>query len=124
MHREIKLLQQNVINKDIFCIQETKGSWAMIDRRFRLIRRTHQVFASFSDKSINAGGVIVLVSKKSAPLEECITHSAIIPGRVSRVLIQGVDCKQIVFNIHNIDLDLPLACAAIKADLLACSIDT
>ena len=81
-------------------------------------------FLQFSDKSINAGGVIVLVSKKSVPLEGCITQSVIIPGRVSRVLIQGVGCKQIVFNIHNIDLDLPLVVAAIRADLLDCSVDT
>ena len=124
MHKKIKLLQQNVINKDIFCIQETKGSWSMIHRHFRLIKRTHWVFANFSDKSINAGGVIVLVSKKSVPFEECITQSVIVPGRGSRVLIQGVGCKQIVFNIHSIDLDLHVVCAAIKADLLDCSIDT
>ena len=44
MHRKLKLLQQNIINKDIFCIQETKGSWAMVDRHFRLIKRTHLGF--------------------------------------------------------------------------------
>ena len=123
MHRKLKLLQQNIINKDIFCIQETKGSWAMVDRHFRLIKRTHWVFCYFSDKSINAGGVIVLVSKKSVPLEGCITQDVIIPGRVSRVLLQAVGCRQIVFNIHNIDVDMPVGCAAIEADLLKCSID-
>ena len=96
----------------------------MVDRHMRLIKRTHWVLCNFSNKSINAGGVIVLVSKKSVPLEGCITQSVIIPGRVSRVLIQGVGCKQIVFNIHNIDLDMPVVCAAIKADLLNCSMDT
>ena len=28
-----------------------------------------------------------------------------------------------MFNIHNIDLDMPVVCAAIKADLLKCSTD-
>ena len=77
----------------------------------------------FSNKSINAGGVIVLVSKQSAPFE-CITHGIIIPGRVSRVLIQGVGCKQIVYNIHKFELNLPVVVAAIRADLVECSVDT
>jgi len=124
MHRKLILLQQNLKNKDIFCIQETKGSLAMVDRHMRLIKRTHWVLCNFSNKSINAGGVIVLVSKQSAPFEECITHGIIIPGRVSRVLIQGVGCKQIVYNIHNFELDLPIVVAAIRADLVECSVDT
>ena len=123
MHRKLTLLQQNIKNKDIVCIQETKGSLAMVDRHMRLIKRTHWVFCNFSKKSINAGGVIVLVSKQSAPFE-CITHGIIIPGRVSRVLIQGVGCKQIVYNIHNFELDLPVVVSAIKADLDECSVDT
>ena len=124
MHRKLTLLQQNLKIKDIFCIQETKGSLAMVDRHMRLIKRTHWVLCNFSNKSINAGGVIVLVSKQSAPFEECITHGIIIPGRVSRVLIQGVGCKQIVYNIHNFELNLPVVVAAIRADLVECSVDT
>ena len=69
MHRKVTLLQQNIKNKDIVCIQETKGSLAMVDRHMRLIKRTHWVFCNFSKKSINAGGVIGLVSKQSAPFE-------------------------------------------------------
>ena len=50
--------------------------------------RTHWVLANLSSRSVNEGGLITLVSKSFCPWEESITHLKMIPGRVSRVLIQ------------------------------------
>ncbi len=50
-----------------------------------------------------------------------------IPSRVSRVLIQGDDCRQIAYNIHNQEFtreSMNTVCSAIQIDLDECSIDT
>ena len=85
------------------------------------------MFCNLSTRSVNEGGLIILVSKSSCPREESITHKKLIPGRVSRVLIQGVGCRQIVYNIHNQDFlgdNMSTVCSAIQSDLNDCSLDT
>ena len=50
-----------------------------------------------------------------------------IPGRVSRVLIQGDVCRQIVYNIHNHEFtseNMDTVCKSILNDLSDCSTDT
>ena len=82
---------------------------------------------NLSARSVNEGGLITLVSKSSCPLEESITHIKMIPGRVSRVLIQGDVCKQIVYNTHNHEFtsaEMDTVCKSILNDLSDCSTDT
>ena len=88
-------------NHVIVCLQETKGTQSLINKHFRKLSRDFWIVPNLSARSVNEGGLITLVSKSSCPLEESITHIKMIPGRVSRVLIQGDVCRQIVYNIHN-----------------------
>ena len=88
--------------------------------------RTHWVFCNLPTRSVNDGGLITLVSKSSCPREESITHKKLIPGRISGVLIQGVGCKQIVYNIHNQDFvgdNMDTLCNSLHFDLNACASD-
>ena len=85
------------------------------------------MFCNLSTRSVNDGGLITLVSKSSCPREESITHKKLIPGRVSRVLIQGVGCRQIVYNTQNHYFsgeNMDTLCNSLQFDLNACASDT
>ena len=92
---------KNIKNQDIVCLQETKGTMTLIHKHFRKLSRTFWILANLSARSVNEAGLIILVSKSSCPMEESIIHLEMIPGRVSRVLIQRDVSRQIVYNIHN-----------------------
>ena len=82
---------------------------------------------NLSPRSVNEGGLITLVSKSSCPLEEYISHTVMVPGRVSRVLIQGAEGRQIVYNTHNQEFtnaQMDTVCNSILNDLSDCSTDT
>ena len=67
------------------------------------------------------------MSKSSCPREESITHKKLIPGRVSRALLQGGGCRQIIYNIHNQDFvgdNMDTLCNSLHFDLNACASDT
>ena len=113
---------KNIKTQDIVCLQETKGTMTLVNKHFRRIMRTHWVLANLSSRSVNEGGLITLVSKSSCPREESITHLKMIPGRVSRVLIQGVGSRQIAYNIHNQEFtseSMNTVCSVIRIDLNA-----
>ena len=109
------------------CLQETKGTQSLINKHFRKLSRTFWVVPNLSPRSVNEGGLITLVSKSSCPLEEYISHTVMVPGRVSRVLIQGAEGRQIVYNTHNQEFtnaQMDTVCNSILNDLSDCSTDT
>ena len=109
------------------CLQETKGTQSLINKHFRKLSRTFWVVPNLSPRSVNEGGLITLVSKSSCPLEEYISHTVMVPGRVSRVLIQGAEGRQIVYNTHNQEFtnaQMDTVCSSILNDLSECSTDT
>ena len=120
-------LEKNLKNHDIVCLQETKGTQSLINKHFRKLSRTFWVVPNLSPRSVNEGGLITLVSKSSCPLEEYISHTVMVPGRVSRVLIQGAEGRQIVYNTHNQEFtnaQMDIVCKSILNDLSDCSTDT
>ena len=118
---------KNIKKQDIVCLQETKGNMSLIHKHFRKLSRTFWILANLSVRSVDEAGLIILVSKSSCPREESITHIKMIPGRVSRVLIQGDVSRQIVYNIHNQEFtseNMDTVCKSILNDLSDCSTDT
>ena len=81
LHKQIKLF-------DIFCMQEVRGSEALVKKHLRLIMRTHWIFCNFSSGRINTGGLLTFVSKCSAPEESSVSHMTLVDGRASRIIIK------------------------------------
>ncbi len=71
----------------IFCLQETHGNWALLNKHFRLLLEDYWAFASFGPH--NAGGVVVFVSKSVAPSFDCVSTQELVIGRVLRVELRG-----------------------------------
>ena len=84
LHKQIKLF-------DVFCMQEVRGSEALVNKHLRLIMRTHWIFCNFSSGRINTGGLLTFVSKNSAPNEASVSHLSLVDGRASRILISSID---------------------------------
>ena len=89
-NRKLQLLEKQIKIHNIFCLQEVRGSDALVKKHLRLIARTHWIFCNFSSGRKNAGGVITFVSKSSVPDEACVHHTPLVAGRVSRLLIRPV----------------------------------
>ena len=87
-NRKLQLLGKQIKIHNIFCLQEVRGSDALVKKHLRLIARTHWIFCNFSRGRKNAGGVITFVSKSSVPDEACVHHTPLVAGRVSRLLIK------------------------------------
>ena len=67
MKRKIKILAKHLRGMDVFCIQESRGSWQHILKHCRLIMRDFWIKASFGE---GFGGILTLISKKSCPSED------------------------------------------------------
>jgi len=108
---------------DVFCIQESRGSWAHVIKHCRLISRDYWVKASFGE---GYGGIITFISKQSCPLEESISESVLFTGRDHRICIRGDDHQLIIHNIHNFDLHglcWDNLCNTVDADITASKAD-
>ena len=86
---------------DIFCVQEAHGSWADIHKHCRLITRDYWTFASFGE---GYGGIITFISKKSCPNVQSIAEAVIVQGRAHRLRISNGVYSQVVYNVHNFEL--------------------
>ena len=84
LHKQMKLF-------DVFCMQEVRGSEALVKKHLRLIMRTHWIFCNFSSGRINTGGLLTFVSKNSAPNEASVSHLSLVEGRASRILISAIE---------------------------------
>ena len=82
LHKQIKLF-------NVLCMQEVRGSEALVKKHLRLIMRTHWIFCNFSSGRINTGGLLTFVSKNSAPNEASVSHLSLVDGRASRILISS-----------------------------------
>ena len=78
LKRKITVLQKHLKGMDVFCVQESKGSWADILKHCRLISRDFGIRASFAE---GYGGCITFVSKAPVPDDAAIFDTALIPGR-------------------------------------------
>ena len=79
-NRKLQLLEKQIKIHNIFCLQEVRGSDALVKKHLRLIARTHWIFCNFSRGRKNAGGVITFVTKSSVPTRHvCITHLWLLP---------------------------------------------
>ena len=92
---KLQLLEKQIKIHNIFCLQEVRGSDALVKKHLRLIARTHWIFCNFSSGRKNAGGVITFFSKSSVPDEACVHHTPLVAGRVSRLLIKHVGNDEI-----------------------------
>jgi len=116
LKRKIKILAKHIRDVDVFCLQESRGSWAHILKHCRLILRDFWVKASFGE---GYGGVITFISKKSVPHESSILDTTLAVGRAQRVTIVGDDCKQVIYNVHNFGIQrqaLSALCNAVDTD--------
>ena len=102
LKRKVKLLCKYVRSSNIFCVQETRGSWALIDKHLRLIRRDFWIVASFCES--NAGGVITFIRKTTCPAESQLSNQVLVDGRAICTVLQGPTGKQTIYNIHNYGL--------------------
>ena len=101
LKRKVKLLTKHLRGNDVFCIQESRGSWAHLLKHCRLILRDYWAKTSFAD---GYGGIITFVSKKSCPLEESISDIVLCAGRAHRICISGNDSQLVIYNVHNFEL--------------------
>jgi len=123
LKRKIKLLTKHLRGMDVFCVQESRGSWAHVIKHCRLISRDYWVKASFGE---GYGGVVTFISKQSCPLEESISETVLFVGRAHRICIRGDDHELIVHNIHNFELHglcRDNLCNAVDADIRASKAD-
>ncbi len=47
-NRKLQLLEKQINKFNIFCMQEVRGSLALVDTHLRLIKRTHWIRCNFS----------------------------------------------------------------------------
>ena len=108
MCRKIKLACKQIRKLSVFCIQETHGDSALLQKHFKKILLDYWAFSSFGDNK-NAGGVITFVSKRVCPNVSHADSEAVVIGRALRVTLlnpKGVsEGKQIIYNVHNFGLN-------------------
>jgi hypothetical protein len=99
LKRKVKLLCKYVRRSNVFCVQETRGSWALIEKHLGLIRRDFWIVVSFCES--NAGGIITFIRKTTCPTESQLSNEVLVDGRAMCTVIQGLNGKQTIYNIHN-----------------------
>ena len=81
----------------------------------RLILRDFWVRTSFGD---GFGGIITFISKTSCPSEAAISETVLCVGRAHRICIEGNDCKLVIHNVHNFELQsVGLLCSTMDNDI-------
>ncbi len=108
---------------DIFCVQESRGSWAHILKYLRLILRDYWVRASFGN---GCGGIITFISKASSPNDSDIVEHVIVAGRAHSVRISSGEFMQVTYNFHNFELNqvvMAAWCNTVENDLSRAAAD-
>ena len=73
-NRKVQLVEKNKIH-NIICVQEVRGSDALVKKHFRLIARTHWIFCNFSSGRKTQRALSLLFPKALYPTRHvCITH--------------------------------------------------
>ena len=102
----------------VFCLQETHGNRALLDKHFRLILRDYWAFHTFGKH--NSGGIVTFVSKQIAPSFESVELDPIVEGRVLKNVIRGSAGYQILYNVHNFGLEsagMKSLCQKLRVDI-------
>ena len=74
-NRKLQLLEKQIKIHNIFCLQEVRGSDALVKKHLRLIARTHWIFCNFSSGRKTQGALSLLFPKALYPTRHvCITH--------------------------------------------------
>ena len=104
--RKVKLAAKHARKSTVFCLQETHGTEALLNKHFRRLLLDFWAFWSFGEK--NNGGLIILVSKLAAPDRNFVVQEVIFPGRAMKITItnqHGIKFgNQIIYNVHNFAL--------------------
>ena len=74
-NRKLQLFEKQTKKFNIFCLQEVRGSLALVEEHVRMIKRTHWIVCNFSKGKHNAGGIAIFVARNSVPEEKCVTHT-------------------------------------------------
>ena len=81
-------------------LQEVHGDAALVAQCFPEIAAHFHIFSNSGDE-FSSGGVTSLVAKAFCPQRSAISHSCLVPGRVSRLVISDGAKQCAVWNIHN-----------------------
>jgi hypothetical protein len=74
-NRKLQLLEKQIKIHNIFCLQEVRGSDALVKKHLRLIARTHWIFCNFSRGRKTLEALSLLFPKALYPTRHvCITH--------------------------------------------------
>ena len=102
--RKIRLVKKLLRNLDIFCLQEVRGSWPLVEKYLGPQLEQFWVHSSFLGG--NKGGLLTFVRKALAPDPQNILKTELVSGRVLRTRISGPDGHQTIYNLHNHGLSL------------------
>ena len=82
-NRKLQLVEKQIKIHNIFCLQEVRGSDALVKKHLRLIARTHWIFCNLCRGRKTLEGLSLLFPKALYPTRHvCITHLWLLAERV------------------------------------------